>query len=104
MIRLALISSFPVQTGLACQGPVGRYPLERWEADRFRLQPVYRKPLDPSFEKVLEGGGGDLSPRLPPLNSEPAVLPGEKHLLLHYQPPAVPLHTLTPREGKLVTT
>ena len=74
MIRLLVIFGLLLQVVLGCQVPVFRYALERWEADPFRLQVVYREPLDPGFGKILEGISGERSTHTPPLNLEIEVL------------------------------
>lgn len=70
MIRpLPLILALTLlQSAFACQVPVFRYALERWNADPFRLQVVYRGELSPSLTKMLLATQGELATKPSPLN------------------------------------
>lgn len=76
MIRLhhALLAAVLIQSASACQVPVFRYALERWEADPFRLQVIHREPLPPALEKVLLATDGELSATPPAANLTLEVL------------------------------
>lgn len=68
MIRKFLLILAVATTTHACQVPVFRYALERWEADPFRLQVVHRDPLSPALEKLFLATNEDLSRKPSPAN------------------------------------
>ena len=43
---------------LACQVPVFRYALERWQADPYRLQIIHKEPLAPDIQKSIQALAG----------------------------------------------
>jgi hypothetical protein len=69
-----LLAAALLQCADACQVPVFRYALERWEADPFRLQVVHRNPLPPPLEKRLVEIQKELDATPPPANLELEVL------------------------------
>lgn len=78
LFRLLLPALLLLQTTLACQVPVFRYALERWEADPFRLQVVYREDLSPTLQKMLLATQGELSAKPPVANLTLETLDAER--------------------------
>lgn len=72
LVLLALPLALPIAS--ACQVPVFRYALERWEADTFRLQLVHRAPLPPAMQELLLSTQEELSRKPPIANLELEVL------------------------------
>lgn len=72
--RSVLLAVALVQSASACQVPVFRYALERWDADPFQLVVAHRDPLAPALEKLLLATEAELSATPPPANLELEVL------------------------------
>jgi len=70
---LILAATLP-QPASACQVPVFRYALERWEADPFILQVAHTRPLPGPLEKRLGELQKELESTPPPVNLELEVL------------------------------
>ena len=70
---LLLVTLF-LQSADACQVPVFRYALERWEADTFRLQVVHRDPLPAGLKTRLDTLAEQLTNAPPPTNLELEIL------------------------------
>lgn len=71
---LLLFTTYFLQSTHACQVPVFRYALERWEADTFRLQVVHRAPLAADLQAKLDTLTEQLSTAPPPANIELEIL------------------------------
>lgn len=54
--------------GWSCQVPVFRYALERWDAEKYRLVVMHRKPLEAEMKQRLLGLQENLSSKTPDVN------------------------------------
>lgn len=68
MTRIIILAGILLHSATACQVPVFRYALERWQADPFRLQVIHKRPLTPAFEKALLTTSRELASNPPPVN------------------------------------
>ncbi len=64
----SLLLLMPAGFGQACQVPVFRFALERWEADQFHLYVLHQEPISPSLQKKLQALDAELLTQPPPAN------------------------------------
>ena len=53
LILLGIVGIIATTSTMACQVPVFRYALERWDAENYRLIVMHRKPLPPAIHDEL---------------------------------------------------